>query len=141
MAASASAGLENDQYSRRNQPEKKSVSPLLKSYYDLRKLLKNEKWKKKWQNKVDDHKGEEVDDHDDTVESKLLPFYNYRQILKNQRWKRSTDIYKPAYGFGKRAPIPKSLDLLKGLENYLFSPFHYQNLFMNSPIGKSFYNI
>ena len=36
-------------------------------------------------------------------EINLEPFYSYRRILKNQRWKRTTDMYRPAYGFGKRS--------------------------------------
>ena len=107
----------------------------------FRKLMKNRKWKKSMKNNMDDQNEEEVHDMDDNVASKLLPFYTYRQIIKNQRWKRPSDIFKPAYGFGKRTPLPKLRYLPLGLENYLFAPFHHQNLFMNSPVGKSFYNI
>ena len=135
------AEVENDNHPHRHQLKKRSISILPRSYYKFRQLMKNRKWKKSMDNNMDNQNEEEVHDMDDTVASKLLPFYTYRQIIKNQRWKWPSDIFKPAYGFGKGTPLHELHDLPLGLENYLFAPFHYQNLFMNSPVGKSFYNI
>ena len=48
----------------------------------------------------------------------------YRRIVKNQRWKRPTDMYRPAYGFGKRSPDFKFA---------MASPFQYHTKFMANP--------
>ena len=135
------AEVENDNHPHRHQLKKRSISILPRSYNKFRELMKNRKWKKSMDNNMDNQNEEEVHDMDDTVASKLLPFYTYRQIIKNQRWKRTSDIFKPAYGFGKRTQLQKLQNLLQGLKNYSFAPFHYQNLFMKGPVGKSFYNI
>ena len=62
----------------------------------------------------------------------LEPFYSYRRILKNQRWKRTTEMYRPAYGFGKRSP---------DFNFAMASPYQYHTKFMANPYGKSFYEI
>ena len=65
-------------------------------------------------------------------EIKMEPFYSYRRILKNQRWKRTTDMYRPAYGFGKR-----STDF-----NFaMATPYQYHTQFMANPYGRTFYQI
>ena len=46
-------------------------------------------------------------------------FKNYRKLLKNQRWKKSKmqlDMYRPAYGFGKRGA---------DMSFRMISPFNY----------------
>jgi hypothetical protein len=131
----------NENHPHRHQLRKRSVSNLPRSYYWFRKQMKNEKWKKSTDKNMDNQNDVEVHTPDENVASKLLPFYTYRQIIRNQRWKRNSDIFKPAYGFGKRSRLQKLQNLRLGLKNYLFAPFHYHNLFMNSPVGKSFYNI
>eukprot|EP00091_Calanus_sinicus_P000552 TRINITY_DN10481_c0_g1_i2.p1 TRINITY_DN10481_c0_g1~~TRINITY_DN10481_c0_g1_i2.p1 ORF type:complete len:102 (-),score=30.02 TRINITY_DN10481_c0_g1_i2:88-393(-) len=62
----------------------------------------------------------------------MEPFYSYRRILKNQRWKRPTDMYRPAYGFGKRSP---------DFTFAMASPYQYHNKFMTNPYGRSFYEV
>ena len=41
---------------------------------------------------------------DEVVTVSLQPFYSFRKIVKGQRWKKSTDMFIPAFGFGKRSP-------------------------------------
>ena len=65
------------------------------------------------------------------TEVNLEPFYSYRRILKNQRWKKS-DVYRPAYGFGKRSPT---------FQFQMASPYQYHTKFMGNPYGRSFYEI
>ena len=62
----------------------------------------------------------------------MEPFYSYRRILKNQRWKRPTDMYRPAYGFGKRSP---------DFNFAMASPYQYHTKFMANPYGRSFYEV
>ena len=84
-------------------------------------------WKRGDEDVLDD---EENDDVENGIDMK--PFYSYRRILKNQRWKRPTDMYRPAYGFGKR-----SADF-----NFaMASPYQYHTKFMANPYGRSFYEV
>ena len=61
-------------------------------------------------------RGFEIEDYHPAVYN---AFKNYRKLLKNQRWKKSKmhmDMYRPAYGFGKRA-APMSFRMI--------SPFNF----------------
>ena len=69
---------------------------------------------------------------DDVIAVSLQPFYSYRKIVKGQRWKKAADMFRPAYGFGKRSP---SLQFSMG------SPFSYHSQFMANPYSGQLYEI
>ena len=106
-------------------------------------LLRHGVWKRPMEDVLDEE-GEDDDSNDEMVPGKdikmggvetvegLLPFYSYRQILKNQRWKKSLDMYRPAYGFGKRSPE---------FHFSMATPYKYYTKFMANPYGSSFYEM
>merc|ERR1712130_26379 len=62
----------------------------------------------------------------DTLKS-FNAYENFRQLIRSQRWKKSKiDMYRPAYGFGKKK---RNADM-----NFDFlSPYSYGSRFMSNP--------
>ena len=71
---------------------------------------------------------------DDVDDSKFDAYKNYRELLKSQRWKKSKmDMYRPAYGFGKKK---RNADMNFGIP----TPFDYGSKHSGNPYGEYLYS-